>query len=199
MNRKCSVDGCTLKYRCTGFCAKHYKKHRYERDRPVMLANYLSNKETRKQKALEWRIKNPEKLRENAIRWRKNNPEERKMRNDKWRKENADRHRSNALKWAKNNMPRVLSRNAARRTGTMYATPKWANKFFMDEAYDLAKRRTIATGIKWHVDHIVPLKSPIVCGLHCEANLQVIPYRDNLRKGNRFWPDMPVPVHQEFI
>lgn len=199
MNRKCSVAGCHLKYRCTGFCAKHYKRHRYERDKPTMAAYKSANKERVKLVALEWRKNNPDKLKKNSARWRKNNPEDRKFRNEKWRRENSDRHRQNALKWAKHNMPRVLSRNAARRTGTLSATPKWANKFFMEEAYDLAKRRTIATGMKWHVDHIVPLKSKIVCGLHCEANLQVIHYRDNLIKGNRFWPDMPVPSHAEFI
>jgi hypothetical protein len=41
------------------------------------------------------------------------------------------------------------------------------------------------------VDHVVPLKSPLVCGLHCEANLELIPANDNFRKGNRHWPDMP--------
>lgn len=71
------------------------------------------------------------------------------------------------------------------------ATPAWANTFFMEEAYALAKLRTAVTGIKWHVDHIVPVRSRLVCGLHCEANLQVITARQNLSKGNRIWPDMP--------
>jgi hypothetical protein len=42
-----------------------------------------------------------------------------------------------------------------------------------------------------HVDHIVPLVSKFVCGLHCEANLQLLPGPENQRKGNRVWPDMP--------
>lgn len=64
----------------------------------------------------------------------------------------------------------------------------------MDEIrklYDEAARLTRETGIKHHVDHIVPLKSPVVSGFHVEHNLQVIPKLVNLAKGNRYWPDMP--------
>jgi 5-methylcytosine-specific restriction endonuclease McrA len=60
----------------------------------------------------------------------------------------------------------------------------------MDEAYDLARLRTISTGINWHVDHVVPLRSKIVSGLHSHTNLEVIPGVENLRKTNRFWPEM---------
>lgn len=49
----------------------------------------------------------------------------------------------------------------------------------------------MALGELWVVDHIVPIKSQIVCGLHNEFNLQVIPSRDNRAKSNRYWPHMP--------
>lgn len=37
-----------------------------------------------------------------------------------------------------------------------------------------------------HVDHEIPLSHPLVCGLHCLANLQYLTAEENLAKGNSF-------------
>lgn len=105
-------------------------------------------------------------------------------------------HNSGAIKvairrWQQRNRAKVNATCAFRHAAKLRAIPAWANKFFMEEAYALAKLREKCTGIKWHVDHIVPLQSRIVCGLHCEQNLRVIPAVENLSKHNRYWPDMP--------
>ena len=65
-------------------------------------------------------------------------------------------------------------------------TPKWADKNAIKEFYKEAKRLTKETGIAYHVDHIVPLRHPLVCGLHVENNLRVIPYFENNQKSNYF-------------
>lgn len=66
------------------------------------------------------------------------------------------------------------------------AKPPWANAFFLREIYSLARLRTKLTGIEWHVDHIIPLSSKHVCGLHVHDNLQVIPAVSNLIKSNHY-------------
>lgn len=78
----------------------------------------------------------------------------------------------------------------ARRRAKIH-TPIWASKSSISAFYTEAKRLEKETGLKYHVDHIVPLNSALVCGLHVESNLQVIPASENVLKRNLVWPDMP--------
>ena len=102
-----------------------------------------------------------------------------------------EKTKANNQRWYANNLAWSTAKTQWRRAQKRHVTPAWANQFFISEIYDLAQRRTKATGIEWHVDHIVPLRSNIVSGLHVEQNLRVIPKSTNLAKGNRHWPDMP--------
>lgn len=65
------------------------------------------------------------------------------------------------------------------------AVPKWYEADKVSALYKRADRLGV------HVDHIVPLRSPIVCGLHCYDNLQLLPEKANLSKSNHMWPDHP--------
>lgn len=79
--------------------------------------------------------------------------------------------------------------NATKKAAMRQAMPPWADTARIQSVYDLAHELTQSTGVKHHVDHIVPLISKRVCGLHVPANLRVVPATENLRKGNRWWPD----------
>ena len=68
------------------------------------------------------------------------------------------------------------------------ATPKWINtsqKLAMRKLYLQAMDLTKLTGERYVVDHIVPLISDEVCGLHVPWNLRVITQEENLRKSNK--------------
>lgn len=81
-------------------------------------------------------------------------------------------------------------RNARRRARQKLATPKWAELAEIRRFYKDAKELTKTSGIQMSVDHIVPLISDRVCGLHCPANLRIISNVENSIKGHRWWPDM---------
>lgn len=68
------------------------------------------------------------------------------------------------------------------------ATPKWVttgHKLAMRQLYLQAMELTKITGERYVVDHIVPLISDVVCGLHVPWNLRVITQDENLRKSNK--------------
>lgn len=70
------------------------------------------------------------------------------------------------------------------------AVPTWMDKEGVKAMYLKRDELTAATGIKHHVDHIVPIQSDLVCGLHWEGNMEVIPAIANIVKSNKVWPDM---------
>lgn len=104
--------------------------------------------------------------------------------------------------WKKLHPDRVNADTARRQLRLYQAYVSWADDELIQEFYALARLRTQLTGIAWQVDHIVPLNSDMVCGLHCEANLQVIPATTNLAKSNDWWPGMfsaPAPSLAAFF
>jgi Stc1 domain len=129
----------------------------------------------------DWREKNPEAFKG----WYEINKERRA---DYWREwyENNKAHRAiSYARWAKQN-PHIINSLIAKRTARkLQATPPWANEGAIRAIYAEATRLTRKTGIRHEVDHIYPLQSNVVCGLHCEANLQILPKIENIRKGNR--------------
>lgn len=126
-----------------------------------------------------WNKANPDKVRAYKEAWRNANPQKRVVSSAKWR--GANRHKLNAYDAA---------REAHKRMAAFVGDPEF-NSLVFAEAYTLSRQRAVSTGVLWHVDHVVPLRSPVVCGLHTACNIAVIPARDNQAKGNRYWPEMP--------
>ena len=84
------------------------------------------------------------------------------------------------------NPEKIRFHNGSRRAAQKMAMPTWADRVQIAAIYAEASKLWRKTGEPHHVDHIVPLKNPLVCGLHVPANLQILRGVDNIRKGNRF-------------
>ncbi len=80
------------------------------------------------------------------------------------------------------------ARENLRRAKKLNATPKWLTEMQLDDIkalYLKCKVLKVLTGIIYHVDHIIPLQGDNVSGLHVPWNLQILPWYENLSKGNR--------------
>jgi hypothetical protein len=106
--------------------------------------------------------------------------------------ENYEKVRESNRKAVSKHQRRFPHKNTAkvslRRARKIQATPNWLSKEdlqLINDIYKKARELTEMTGELHVVDHIVPLKGRDVCGLHVPWNLQVLPARVNLKKGNR--------------
>jgi|SRR6185312_3995780 len=120
--------------------------------------------------------------------WVKLNPEKANANKRAWRARNAERMDQMRKRFIESNPDYIAFRCRSYQASKRQAVPAWADKAKMRRFYTEARRLTKETGIQHHVDHVVPLVSKVVCGLHCEANLQVLRFDQNVRKSNRFRP-----------
>ena len=87
--------------------------------------------------------------------------------------------------YQKDNRGRYNAISARYAAAKIQATPSWSESYAITGLYEISSAIS-ATGQKMHVDHIVPLQSKLVCGLHCLANLRIITAEANLIKSNKF-------------
>lgn len=135
-----------------------------------------------------WAKRNSDKLKENSRKWKEDNAEKVRENMREWRKQSPRKTAEHGDRWRKINPQKVRAKSAKRRADKKQATPPWADHAAINKVYEEAIRLEKETGIPHHVDHIYPLKSPYLCGLHIAENLQPLPYSENISKGNRTWP-----------
>jgi hypothetical protein len=141
--------------------------------------NYAKHQEAKKQKwhtDEEYRTNLNEKTKEiNRVRYQ--DPEYKAKRSQQGKE------------WFKNNAGIAKAKRARRRASMSNATPDWLTaiqKAQIAEFYEIATALEAQTGIKRHVDHIVPLKANGISGLHVPWNLQILTAHENLSKRNRY-------------
>lgn len=138
-----------------------------------------------------WRNKNKAHHNTKSAEWVAKNRAKRSQTCKKHNDSNKEKYSAQRTVWRKANKNKVNLSTALRRKRIKEATPK-LNEFdwlYLEEIYDLAQK----TGLE--VDHIIPLRHPLVCGLHVPENLQLLTKSENSQKGNKYeesFSSMPV-------
>lgn len=168
-------------------------------------AYYAADREGQKARAAAHRAANPEMHRAATAAWRAANRERFAAMKRAYRIYNAghvkayrkakyelgrERELLGMKAWKRANPHKNAEYCNGRKAAKMQAMPPWADLDAIAKIYEARVAAVELFEIPVHVDHTVPLKSKLVCGLHCEANLRLFPGRENQAKSNRSWPDM---------
>lgn len=144
-------------------------------------------KEKQKEKHKEWRCKNKDKIKKYKDNYVRNNRENIKAQDKEYRSspEVKKKRRKYERVYYKRNKEKMIAISCAYDSRVREARPIWQDQKEINEYYKKGKE------INLEVDHVVPINSGLVCGLHCIDNFQLLTRSENASKGNRYWPDMP--------
>jgi hypothetical protein len=157
-----------------------------EKDQAYNSSWRKANKEKRALASKAWIKDNPERARANWKAWREINKEKAAAKNKAWREANPERARAAVKAWHQVHPDRRNASGAKYRAAKIKRTVPWADLVSIQAIYSEAKRLTETTGVKHHVDHVIPLQGELVSGLHVESNLQVLTAQENCSKSNKF-------------
>ena len=109
-------------------------------------------------------------------------------RSKQYYQDNIEERRAKQRHWSKTNRGIANALSKRYKLKKANATPLWLTPeqlYNMQCTYKVAAQLSETSSQKWHVDHIVPIRGKDVCGLHVPWNLQVLPAKMNMQKGNR--------------
>lgn len=140
-----------------------------------------------------WLSKNRERKNKADKNWREENRDRHLESARAWKDENKELNRKIVKDWRIENHSHIISYNASKRARCRMATPSWYDGKEVSAIYKDAKSKSM------EVDHIIPLNSDFVCGLHFQGNMQLLTKRENAKKKNYYWPDMPNTKDPELL
>jgi hypothetical protein len=177
------------RYEASGYCVECIKESNQRRKIPKQIWAE-NNRDKVKASAATHREANRSKLNYNArqayanggkearAEYRIKNSAKLKLSGKLYRVENKQRVSAQIKKHYEENRADYIMRARVREAHIVKkATPTWADRRGIRELYK-------ACPAGHHVDHIIPLKNKLVCGLHVIANLQYMLAKDNLTKHN---------------
>ena len=141
-------------------------------------------------KEREWRLNNKERNKVAEERSRDKRKDKIRLAATRWGELNKDRKLQSTKRWQKQNPGKVNAITAKRRAAKLRATPKWLTS---QQLTEISEFYILAKELQWlsdptsplQVDHIIPLQGKNVSGLHVPWNLQILPKKANLIKGNK--------------
>jgi len=161
-------------------------------------ASYLRNKEKVNARSKQWAEENAERMKELQAEWYLENKDKVKAQREAWAEANPERAKElqrqsrkrtgSGKAWKAENKHKVNAYASKRRACERNATPSWISEideFIAEEIFLQREDISSATGIKHEVDHVIPLVSEEVCGLHVWWNMRVITEFENRSKGNK--------------
>lgn len=160
-------------------CAKTYSKDYYNKNKELL-------KGTQNEYHKNYRKINKESISIKQKEKRKNNLGKFRAKETAYNARNRDKRRAYLKEYRKNNPDKVIASNSRSRAIKEQRMVAWADKDLILTFYTEAKRLEKETGLKYHVDHIIPFRGEMVSGLHVHNNLQVIPAKENLMKRNKY-------------
>lgn len=133
---------------------------------------YQNNRKWVRLRSRLWRQQNPRNVAQAAKQYYVSTKETRLSYNKEWRLSNKHK---------------ICSYSSLRHAQKLKATPAWVDLTKVEQIFLEAGRRTKETNIPHEVDHIIPLQSKTVCGLHWEGNLQILSAKQNRIKKNKYF------------
>lgn len=157
---------------------------RYKDDGRTDRCDSCRSKEYWQQHGEKWKIKANARARQRH----RETYQQKKAAGELWQQKNLARRRKHATSWHKRHRDKSSAAFMKYMAAKLHRIPPWADMQAIKMFYEIARRVTQCTGIRFEVDHVVPLRGKYVSGLHVPTNLRVIPKSLNCKKHNSFEP-----------